>query len=659
MGVSGELEITFVQSKSPTGFSSGLKVVIAIFFTLAALFLPLSYRWNPGSFLIAAGFLLFFLNVANSLIRRTPIVPFNFAGSLFLVFLAFVLCQYTLSTLGFQAGAVPSSVYSFATRFGFVFLMNGWIFFHLLIRYVRGRRAMNTVLAAILLSAYAVSLAVFYQHFFPKGILGFPSGAVTRLQNFLAIHPNRNNVASFLELAAPVALGIGCYRLSHLFDRSGERRFGMTLQDSVMWIAFFLLILIFSAAVGTLSKFSVVALGVEMLFFIALAASGKRKRRVLWIIALFLIVGIMAAQWTVGHAIGKRFLAAKAEHYWTLDMRIPFWQRAWPLFLEFRWFGAGFGTFSSVFSSFQRVSANYFSEHLLNDYHELLIETGVAGFMIFAAAWAVFFWIQIRKVTAEKSYFRRFVGIGLLSGLFGFLCHEALISNLTDAPNAFYVILFSGLSFVVSEGEDAVNESGNRLYSGLAFLFVALSLCFFSRAYVANLFVGSHPIEMSFRRAHAVDPENAQYPFSLGMLQQKKADEVQDAARRLQRYQEAMFSVKAAMDLNPRQLLYRTAYADLALKSERYREGALAFETLSKEMPFDTELLVGETFYYFKWAAQVHDPEERGKLIRKAVEIYRQIPALNRRFADAVAKRKLATVPETIRPVLSGQLEGV
>ncbi len=119
------------------------------------------------------------------------------------------------------------------------------------------------------------------------------------------------------------------------------------------------------------------------------------------------------------------------------------------MFFSFPVFGTGFGTFQTAFSAFQRVDTAYFSAHLLNDYLELLIETGIIGFSIWLSGILNYFFKLKKRFTETGSYFRRFMGIGILSGLLSFFAHEFFISSLFDPAISFYVLTFLALGAVL------------------------------------------------------------------------------------------------------------------------------------------------------------------------------------------------------------------
>lgn len=432
-------------------FRSLLSWFVTTFFCIALLFLPFAYQLSnfiQEDIIVLISFMFLILKLFDIRERKSFLIESNLLTPFFLLFLLLVLSQYMFGVFGFSSKFLPVSVYPYATRLQFVRLVAYWFLFHMFTQYANGRQSITAVLIVVVVAAYAVSILSLWRYFFKSEFISahiFGGGI-----NFPVIHPNRNNVASFLELVAPVILGLCCYRVSRCHLMHGKRSAWAALfRDHWFFILSILLLLVFAAAIGTLSKFSIAASLLGLFAFFVMTVSKRNLSYVLLASFVGLILALGVAHWLVGARVMETFSLAKAHHYATLDSRIPLWQRALPLFYSFPFFGTGLGTFAASFGGFQRVEVTYFSTHLLNDYFEILIETGVAGFLIWAGAILTYF-IRLRKRFARTgSYFRRFVGAGILSGLLGFFAHEFFIDNLFDPANSFYFLAFLGIGIVL------------------------------------------------------------------------------------------------------------------------------------------------------------------------------------------------------------------
>ena len=199
------------------------------------------------------------------------------------------------------------------------------------------------------------------------------------------------------------------------------------------------------------------------------------------------------------------------------------------------------------------------------------------------------------------------------------------------------------------------NKYPNYFLNIIVIVFTFIAFAFFARGQLALLFFGNNPIEMSFRRAIVIDPENAAFPFALGVLREKDAATIQNVNRKLQRYREALGSMKRAIDLNPYQLAYRVAYSDLTLKVGLYEEGEKVFD--SSRLAFDFEFLLARVFYYFKWASQIPDSEMQSRLIDKGVSHYRRAHQIRSEFIESILTKKLALLPEPTQQAIRVRLK--
>lgn len=628
-----------------------IRIPLVLFFVIYISFLPFSYHFSnfyQTDLVVLSSFTFFILGAIHSLINRKPIFYFDTFSVLSFIFLLFMLFQY-----GFKTTAYP-----YATRQYFVPFFSYWLLLQLFIRYIDERKWIQIILYAILVSVYAVSIVVLYQH-----LTGGQS-----LAPYVSLHPNRNNIAAFLELTGMLALGFACYRLMHLIHRKTEKE-GTGWSDSGFLNGIFLFALALFAAFSTLSRFSLVSVFAGGFVFVGLIAIRKRRDRFLLILLGVLAVAFAFASWGAGEAIYARILHhAKngMEHYWSLNARIPFWQRAWPLFLEFKWFGTGFGTFAQTFTGFHRVDDNYFSFFLLNDYYEILLEGGVIGFLLCLVTWISFFAIFIKKILKVESYFTKSIGIGILSGMASFFTHEFLISNILEPTNCFYLMVLIGMMHalfhsprteILKRGKTSSEvifskEKESRHHFPLiliVFLVFLIAFGFYARDFFAQAFLGKHPIEMSYKRAGAMDSENSFYPVSLGILQSKKASETEDELRQHQKYLEALYSVKRGIDLNPYQLEHRLVYAGIASSAYLPAQAIQIFEEFRDKARFDLEYHLNFGFICFHLAPRMSDEAAKEKCIQKGLEALKEALQLNPSYASKIIDRKLISTPEPLR----------
>ena len=644
--------------------SQAISIFVTSILMAAVCFLPVAYRTSvflQRDLITIAGFLFFAIQMLNAWRRRLLVEP-NWFSAWFLAFLLLTLAQYSFSHFGISAAYLPGTVYPYATRVEWTRLVGLWLVLNAFLSAVNDRKHIKQILAAFLISVYAVCMLALVRQllnadFHVKAAEWFGKPA------FLpALSPNRNNVAVLLEMSIPLALGIFCYRFFHWHNEKGRSLSYAILQDGWLGASGFLSILAFVATLATLSKFSVVALSVGLFSFFAFALPKEHRARAAVIAGALLCLGGMLAAWLAGEALHKRFMSASIEHYVTFDMRTPFWRQAWPIFERFPIFGAGIGTFASAFSGFHRVEANYFSAHLLNDYLQLLVETGIVGLLLWIAAMAGFLVGAVRRLSSEASYFRRFIGFGLVSGILSGLSHAWLTSNFYDSANSFFLFLFIGLVQVVSrEGREAPTDSSSRskrqpwLYAAVLVM-VAVSFQLFLRDHWATRALAKDASDKALLRAQALDPENAELAYRQAVFALDESRSVAGSAAKSKWIEKAFHSMREALKLNPYNTAYRTLAADLAFQLGRFEDGRDLFASAVAEMNDDAELMLAYAFYEFRRADASSDPQDRSRLIEEGMVWYQRARALSSNLIRDVAHRKLSAFPADFQVLLQDRL---
>jgi len=649
-----------------------LAVSSTCFFAALLLFLPFSYELSSffrEDLLFLLTIALLVLRVIEAKRNREPIFVPNIMSFFFLAFIVLLFMQYVGAIFPGGASWMPHSVYAYATRGQLVQYTAYFVSLHLFTHYIVERQNIRLIMTALMIAAYGVSLLILFRFFFKIDlhmIERLPFGWMKALP---AIHPNQNNVASFLELMTPVTLGVVWYRLSHLRGRGREPGFDWHALASDAWFvtAVFLFFFLIVSSVSALSKTTFVVLVIGIVSFFTLLAIGNKKRWLSLVGFAVVLVGIVLALLFLGERVEERFLNMNSEYFSTLGMRTMLWSRSLNVLSLFPLFGSGFGTYASAFSSLHRVETHFFSQHLLNDYLELLVETGLIGFIIFACAFGWFGCRVVKWLKKEDSYFRKFLGMGLLSGLISFAAHAVMISNIYDTPNTFYALILIALLISISRGSahgalaPSINASGKKsgatlLLNSMMIFLVISALAFWVQDYGAQRFIKAKPLELSFRQAMAIDSKNAAYPASLALLQDSNSSIIQDPIRRKQKRMDALASMEKAIKLNPYQLIYRIKYGDLAIKAGAYDHGENIYMAYVGSIPHDVEYLLSFAFYYFKWADKLDDGAVQKNAIQKGIEFYQQALQMNSELVQAVAKQKLRLLSDKIRPLIEKRI---
>src|SRR4029077_17973335 len=117
--------------------------------------------------------------------------------------------------------------------------------------------------------------------------------------------------------------------------------------------------------------------------------------------------------------------------------------------------GWGLGTFSIVYPEFRSFYTTFFVNHAHNDYLELLVETGFAGFSIAVWFLVLMFRQAAGKLTNWTETASGAITVAALLGCVGILVHSFLDFNLQIPANAtlFYVLCAIAASAPLQESE--------------------------------------------------------------------------------------------------------------------------------------------------------------------------------------------------------------
>ncbi|MGB9199584.1 MAG: O-antigen ligase family protein [Terriglobales bacterium] len=240
---------------------------------------------------------------------------------------------------------------------------------------------------------------------------------------------NHNHYAGLMELLTPFPIVLAVSRFT-----DGNRRLIVAAIAALMAGSIFLC--------G--SRGGMLAFCVQM---IVLAVLLLRSRQGNWknamVLGGILLVVIGFLVWLGGNEVTHRLVSihTEAREEVTGGMRMSIDRDGLRMLFKRPILGWGLGTFPTVYPPFRSFYTTFFVNQAHNDYLQLLVETGLAGFLI--AAW--FLTLLFRKAASKlKNWTETATGAltaSALLGVVGILVHSALDFNLQIPANAaiFYV----------------------------------------------------------------------------------------------------------------------------------------------------------------------------------------------------------------------------
>jgi len=323
-------------------------------------------------------------------------------------------------------------VISFA---GLFFLVAWWS--------ARPERALQLILA-VTITAFAVSLFGLVQYLTWNGRIYW----FRRIPSTSAFGPfvNHNHFAGYVGLVIPIAVCLAFFAFE-------QKRFGGRKDEiaSERWgragLALFAAAVLVAALFFSLSRGGILSSAIGGLGLFILVSRRVTSRLLAWSVAAVLIVvalGFIA--W-----IGADVVSNQIGSYRTIENEASFRFRAvvWKAMAEniapLLKTGSGLGTFEESFAPFTPPGSARRWDKAHNDYLQLLWETGVVGFLLFAAAAFVFirrfWWPALRAREGPLSLFR----VGLAISVFTIALHSIVDFNLQIGANGFLFALVSGV----------------------------------------------------------------------------------------------------------------------------------------------------------------------------------------------------------------------
>jgi O-antigen ligase len=240
---------------------------------------------------------------------------------------------------------------------------------------------------------------------------------------------NHNHYAALMEMLVPIPLVFVLTSFA-----SGNRKLLAGIAAALMASTIFL----------SGSRGGMISLVIEIaLLFVAIQAKDKRPRTV-WIALLTLAASVAVVYWLEGRDFIQRLISIHSETQAEISggTRFSIVRDGLHMFVRHPISGWGLGTFPVVYPQFRSFYTNFFINQAHNDYLQLLIETGLLGFL--AAAW---FLVRLYRETWKKiedwtSNVNSAVALAALIACTGIVAHSLVDFNLQIPANAalFYVL---------------------------------------------------------------------------------------------------------------------------------------------------------------------------------------------------------------------------
>jgi len=241
---------------------------------------------------------------------------------------------------------------------------------------------------------------------------------------------NHNHYAGLMEMLIPFPLVLAATRFT-----DGNRKLAIAGIAALMSGSLFL-----SGSRGGMAAF--VAQMIVLSVLLVHKGEGNWKQPIM--LAGFLAVVIIFLVWIGGNALTQRLMTIHSEARGEISggVRFSIDRDCLQMIIKRPFLGWGLGTFPIVYPQFRSFYTTFFVNQAHNDYLQLIVETGLAGFSV-----AVWFMVLIFRgaSTKLKNWTETMSGamtVTALLGIGGILVHSFVDFNLQIPANAaiFYVL---------------------------------------------------------------------------------------------------------------------------------------------------------------------------------------------------------------------------
>ena len=160
--------------------------------------------------------------------------------------------------------------------------------------------------------------------------------------------------------------------------------------------------------------------------------------------------------------------------------RVTYWQGALRMFADRPILGMGWNTFGLMYPKYM-ILGGWPSATVHNDYLQVLAETGLVGFALYAAFWIVTVVVGTKlSLDSDSPAELRWLRTGILCGLISFMFHSLVDFDLLIPGIALTVFFLAGLMFGTTSREPRqMSFNWLRAAAGIALLAftVGLSIC--------------------------------------------------------------------------------------------------------------------------------------------------------------------------------------
>lgn len=308
-----------------------------------------------------------------------------------------------------------------ATKHDLSLMVLGVTIFVLSTQFFRSRSAYLWFLTAVSINGVCFVLMGIVQRMIGEGkIYGVWEASHDAI---FATFVNENNGGNYLNLCLAAALGVTIWvfgqrpvearkggpvihKKQTRYEKFHEdvRRFFAELS-SVKLASLTACGIIAGGVLCTLSRGAVMAIVIGLVATLLFALLTRRRGAGIWGLAVVLLLGVGLTAWVGMTEPLAEELATLENADSEMEVRFNLWQDSLQTFPEYWRFGSGLGTFRYVYRAYFSIRDRVWFYHAENEFVEALVETGLPGLILMAAALFLIYracFVLLRKGSSSR-----------------------------------------------------------------------------------------------------------------------------------------------------------------------------------------------------------------------------------------------------------------
>ncbi len=295
---------------------------------------------------------------------------------------------------------------------GFFLKLFEWIMIYfIIVEVINSKKRLNRILVVLLSSMALISLDGIFQYITGREFIFVHHYSIsgTRLR---ACFGNPNNFAGWLVMMVPLALSLAYFGMNNWFNLPDKYSWFKKFIRPILW---FITALLIACLALTYTRGAWVATALSLIFL----GIFKSKRLLIFIIIALLLIPFIAPE-----QMKNRVIQLSKQ----TQIRSYLWREALNIVKDFPLFGCGLNTYATVGPNYKITKTTGCYPH--NSYLHMAAEAGLLGLGAFAWIMISLFKTSLTNLKKINDRFHSAFLIGLLAGLFGFLAHSFVDTNI-------------------------------------------------------------------------------------------------------------------------------------------------------------------------------------------------------------------------------------